>query len=179
MKYVTFDPEIHDSHKVAALMYEVDFRTFDKLFKSKNKAIQTIEKSLKKDDCIKVIFDDNDIIGLLVYYTHDRKLKTHWTPLKLLIVDILDYFVLCDIRKGDFYIAEFAVDEKYRSKGYGSKVIEDVLNYAKNNDYKRLILDVDFKNTKAKSLYERLGFKVFNKKSFLRRGMYNMEFKLS
>ena len=31
----------------------------------------------------------------------------------------------------------------------------------------------------AKALYEKMGFKVFNKKSFLKRGMYNMEFKLS
>lgn len=97
----------------------------------------------------------------------------------MLIVDILDYFVLCNIEKGDFYIAEIAVDKKYRSKGYGRKIIEDVLNHAKNNGYKRVTLDVDFRNEKAKLLYERLGFEVFNKKSFLKRGMYNMEFRLS
>ncbi|MBR6024003.1 MAG: GNAT family N-acetyltransferase [Methanobrevibacter sp.] len=179
MDYQTFDPEIHDSYKIANLMYEVDFRTFDRLFKSKDKAILAIEKSLKKDDCIKVIFDNGNIIGLLIFYTHDKRVKTNLKSFKLLIVDILDYFVLCDIKKGDFYIAEIAVDKDYRSKGYGNKIIKDVLNHAKNNNYKRVILDVDFRNAKAKSLYERLGFKVFNKKSFLKRGMYNMEFKLS
>lgn len=178
MEYQTFDPEIHDSYKIAALMYDVDFRTFDKLFKSKDIAISAIERNLKKDDCIKVIFDDGNFVGLLVFYTHDKKIKTHLNSFKLLIVDILDYFVLCDIKKEDFYIAEFAIDKNYRSKGYGSKVIGDVLNYAKDNGYNRVTLDVDFKNTKAKSLYERIGFKVFNKKSFLKRGMYNMEFKL-
>ncbi|MBR5954159.1 MAG: GNAT family N-acetyltransferase, partial [Methanobrevibacter sp.] len=69
MDYQTFDPEIHDSYKIANLMYEVDFRTFDRLFKSKDKAILAIEKSLKKDDCIKVIFDNGNIIGLLIFYT--------------------------------------------------------------------------------------------------------------
>ena len=58
----------------------------------------------------------------------------------------------------------------------------DVINYAKSKNYKRVTLDADFRNHGAKRLYERIGFKVFNKKSvkFLNfeRGMYNMELKL-
>lgn len=179
MEYVTFDPEIHDANRIATFIYDVDFRTFDRLFSSKEKAISAIEKSLEKDECIKVIYDDGCIIGMLMFFTHDKKSKTHLRPLKLLIVDILDYFVICDIKKGDFYIADLAIDENQRSKGYGTKVINDVIDYARTNNYKRVILDADFRNPKARKLYERLGFKVFNKKSFLKRGMYNMEFKLS
>ena len=33
MRYETFDPEKHDLDKVAKLTYDVDFRTFDMLFK--------------------------------------------------------------------------------------------------------------------------------------------------
>lgn len=179
MEYVTFDPKIHDSKMIAALMYEVDFRTFDKLFKSRDKAVSAIEKSLKKDECIKVIFDNDELIGMLIFYTHNRKVKSSFKSLKLLIVDILDYFVLCDIEKDDFYIAEIAIRKNYQSKGYGTKILKEVLEYAENNNYERVILDADFRNTKAKALYERLGFKVFNKKSFLGRGMYNMEFRFS
>ena len=160
-------------------MYEVDFRTFDRLFKSKDGAIAAIERSLKKDECIKIIFDNGNLIGVLIFYTYYKRLKTSLKSFRLLIVDILDYFVLCDIKNGDFYIAEIVVDKDYRSKGYGKKIITDVLNYAKDNCYGRVTLDVDFRNVKAKSLYERLGFEVFNKKSFLKRGMYNMEFRLS
>ena len=36
--------------------------------------------------------------------------------------------------------------------------------YAKGNNLKRVTLDADFRNTGAKSLYERIGFKEFNKK---------------
>lgn len=179
MEYVSFDPEIHDTNKIATFKYDVDFRTFDRLFKSREKAISAIEKSLKKDQCIKVIYDNGNIIGMLMFYTHDRKCKTHFSSLKLLIVDVMDYFVICDIKKDDFYIAEIAIDKNQRSKGYGTRVIRDVIDYAQKNRYKRVILDADFRNPKAKSLYEKLGFKVFNKKSFLKRGMYNMEFKLS
>lgn len=179
MKYVNFNPQIHDMNKIATFRYNVDFRTYDKIFNSKEKAINAIKKSLKKDDCIKVIYDNEKIVGMIITYTHDKQPKLGFNSLKLLLVGILDYFVICDIKKDDLYIAEIAIDENQRSKGYGTKVITDVITYAENNGYKRVILDADFRNSKAKALYERLGFKVFNKKSFLKRGMYNMEYKLS
>lgn len=179
MEYVTFDPQIHDVNKIATLKYNVDFRTYDKLFDSKEKAIAALEKNLKKDECIMVIYDNKNIVGMLIVYTYDKQPKTHFNSLKLLIVSILDHFVICDIKKDDLYIAELAIDESQRSKGYGTKVIKDVIDYAQKNGYKRVILDADFRNPKAKALYERLGFKVYNKKSFLKRGMNNMEFKLS
>ena len=163
MEYVTFDPKIHDTNKIATFIYASDFRTFDKLFSSKDKAVSTIEKSLKKDECIKVIYDDGNVIGMLRIYSHDKKSKTYFNSIKLLIVDVWDYLVICDIKEDDLYIAE----------------IITLLLFLVQNKYKRVILDADFRNTKAKELYERLGFKVFNEKSFLKRGMYNMEFKLS
>ncbi len=178
MKYVDFNPKIHDVNKIATLQYQVDFRTYDKLFNSKEKAIETLAKNLEKDECTKVIYDNEDIIGMLVIYTHDKKHKTRFNSLRLLIVEIWDYFVICDIEKDDLYIAEIAIDENQRSKGYGTKIIEDIIAYAQKNGYKRVILDADFRNPKAKALYEKIGFKVYNKKSFLKRGMYNMEFKL-
>lgn len=178
MEYLNFNPQIHDITKIATLKYNVDFRTYDKLFCSKEKAIAALEKNLKKEECIKVIYDNENIIGMLVAYTHDNQPTFHFSSIKLLIVDILDYFVICDIEKEDVYIAEIAIDENQRSKGYGTKVIKDVIDYAQKKGYKRVILDADFRNPKAKALYERLGFEVYNKKSFLKRGMYNMEFKL-
>lgn len=179
MEYVTFDPKIHDVNKIATLRYNVDFRTYDKLFDSKEKAIAAIAKNQENDRHTKVIYDNENIIGMIIIYTHDNHPKTQFNSLKLLIVSILDHFVICDIKKDDVYIAEIAIDENQRSKGYGTKVIKDIIGCAQKNGYKRVILDADFRNPKAKALYERLGFKVYNKKSFLKRGMYNMEFKLS
>jgi hypothetical protein len=46
MKYETFDPEKHDLDKVAKLTYDVDFRTFDMLFKNPDDAVKAIEKDL-------------------------------------------------------------------------------------------------------------------------------------
>ena len=183
MKYETFNPDIHDTYKVARLVYDVDFRTFDMLFKTDESAIKTIQKDLYKreiDDYFKVILNDEDeIIGMLIIYTSKTSHKFYLKSLRLLIVDILDHFVLCDIEDNDFYIAEIAIDESMRGKGLGKTVLLDAIEYARKKGYYRVILDADFRNTGAKSLYERMGFKEFNKKRvkfpFFERGMHNME----
>lgn len=183
MRYETFNPKIHDVHKVARLVYDVDFRTFDMLFKNPNDAVEAIANDLMKNKIeyhFKIILDDDDnILGILKVYTYETPHKFHFKSIKLIIVDILDHFVLCDIEKDDFYLAEIAIDESLRGQGLGRKVIFDAVDYAKSKNYKRVILDADFRNKGAKSLYENLGFTVFDKKSLklgsFERGMYNME----
>lgn len=183
MIYETFNPEIHDVFKVAKLFYDVDYRTFDMLFKTPEKAIETIAKDLPKrglGDYIKVILnDDSEIIGVLMIYTTETSHKFYFKSPKLLIVDILDHFVLSDIESDDLYLAEIAIDESLRGHGLGRRVVCDVIAYAKSKNYRRVTIDADFRNSGAKALYERIGFKEFNKKqvkigSFIR-GMTNME----
>ena len=183
MKYEIFNPRIHDIYKVAKLFYDVDFRTFDMLFKSEEKAIECIAKDFKKektDDMFYVILDDeNDIIGLLMLYTSKTSHDLYFNSPKLVIVDILDHFVLCDINDDDLYLAQIAIDPKMRGQGLGRKVILEVIDYARSKGYKRVTIDADFRNEGARKLYERIGFKEFNKKqvkigSFVR-GMHNME----
>ena len=184
--YETFNPEIHDVSHVARLVYDVDCRTFDMLFKSDTQAINAISRYLKKNDvndCFKVILDDcGDIIGYVSIYLYGDRHKFHLKSLRLHIVDILDHFVLCDIEEGDLYLAEVAIEESQRGKGLGRKVICDVIDYARSKGYSRVILDADFRNKGAKRLYESIGFREFNKKRVkigsFERGMHNMEFNL-
>lgn len=183
MRYENFDPKIHDTYKVAKLVYDVDFRTFDLLFKNEDKAISTIEKDLRKHEpegTFKVILDENDeIIGMLMAYISEMPYDFRFKSLKLIIVDILDYFVLCDIEKDDLYVAEIAIDDSLRGQGLGKQVLLDVIDYAKSKNLNRVILDADFRNVGARKLYERMGFKEFNKKRLkiasFERGMHNME----
>ena len=181
--YQSFNPQIHDVSKVAELVYDVDFRTFDLFYKDNKKAIKDIKKDLirrKNNELFKVIINENnDITGIIECYTSKTGHSFNIKPLRLFLVDILDYFVLCDIKGDDFYIAEIAVDKNLRGSGIGRSVLNDAIAYAKAHDFRRVILDVDFRNPGAKSLYESLGFKVFNKKRVkiagFERGMYNME----
>ena len=182
MRYETFDPKRHDVRKVAKMVYDVDFRTFDMLFKSSDTAIDRIYKSLLDEDLetFTVILDgDDNIIGMLIYYMDKFPVHFNFKSLRLLIVDILDYFVLCDVKPGDLYIAEIAIDDSLRGQGLGRKVLFEVIEYAREKNMNRVILDADFRNVGARKLYEKLGFKEFNKKrvKFLNfeRGMHNME----
>ena len=183
MKYENFDPQIHDTHKVATYVYDVDFRTFDLLFKNKDKAISTIENDLKKhepNNNFKVILDDDgELIGMLMAYISKMPYDLRLKSLRLIAVDVLDYFVLCDIDEDDLYVAEIAIDDSLRGQGLGRQVLFDVIDYAKSKNLNRVILDADFRNVGAKKLYERLGFKVFNEKKVkigsFERGMQNME----
>lgn len=183
LRYETFDPTRHDLLKVAKLVYDVDFRTFDMLFKTPESAIKTIAKDLPKrglEEYFKVILDDEDeIIGILMVYNSRVSHRFYLKSPRLLIVDILDHFALADIEKDDLYLAELAVDSKLRGQGIGKTVVCDVIDYARSKNYKRVTLDADFRNVGAKRLYEKIGFKQFNKKSVkigrFERGMYNME----
>lgn len=184
--YETFNPKIHDVCRVAKLVYDVDYRTFDMLFKSDRQAIEAISKYLMKmklNAYFKVILDDgHNIIGYVSIYLHDSRHKFHLKSLRLYIVDILDHFVLSDIEEGDLYLAEIAIDESQRGKGLGRRVVCDVIDYARSKDYSRVILDADFRNVGAKKFYESIGFEEFNKKRVkiggFERGMHNMEFNL-
>ena len=160
----------------------MDFRTFDMLFRDETSAVNAIEKSLYKrvNDYFKVVLDDEDeIIGMLIAYTYETSHKMYLGSFRLIVVDVLDHFVLCDIEKDDFYIAEIAIDESMRGQGMGRAVLLDAIEYARKKGYRRVILDADFRNAGAKSLYERLGFREFNKKRVkigsFERGMHNME----
>ena len=184
MRYETFNPKNHDLNKVAKLVYDVDFRTFDMLFKNQQSAIRTIAKDLPKrglGDFFKVILDDDgEIIGILMVYNSKVSHKFYLKSPKLLIVDILDHFALADIEENDLYLAEMAIDSRLRGHGIGRKVVCDVIAYAKSKGYTRVTIDADFRNDGARRLYERIGFKQFNKKrvKFLNfeRGMYNMQY---
>lgn len=183
MRYENFNPKKHDVLKVAEFVYDVDFRTFDMLFKNSNDAISTIAEDLKKHEPsgnFKVIYnDENEIIGMIMVYISKMPYDFRLKSLKLIIVDILDYFVLCDIKKDDLYLAEIAIDSSCRGKGFGREVLMDVIEYARSKNLNRVILDADFRNTGAKKLYEQMGFNEFNKKrvkiASFERGMHNME----
>ena len=80
MRYETFDPQKHDLTQVAKLVYDVDFRTFDMLFKTPESAVRCIAKDLPKrglGDYFKVLLDDDGKIigglGVIENDFHDRK----------------------------------------------------------------------------------------------------------
>lgn len=63
------------------------------------------------------------------------------------------------IENGYVYIANVIVDEKYRGKGYGRRLCETLLAWAKKKGGHTSFLQVIQDNMIAVNLYEKLGFK--------------------
>ena len=63
-------------------------------------------------------------------------------------------------------IIDVVIDEEYRRKGYGQRLVEFVIH---NNLGKRIILEVSVNNKAAIGLYNKLGFREIN----TRKGYYN------
>ena len=200
-----FNPEIHDVYKVAELIYDVDYRTFVQVFKTKEEGVEAIKNRLisidfadegeDENELFYVFFDDEDveekeIIGMFnggkgVQHSLFGDIKKQFKNLKfsealgLSKVSFMDNFVLVDVEDDDFYIAELAICSNQRGKGYGNQALDQLIQLARDLDCRRVVLDADFRNDGAFRLYKSKGFKVFNKKSFgfpgKKRGMRNME----
>lgn len=206
MIFRDFNPAVHDIYKVAELSYDVDYRNFNHVFKSKEEGVEAIKERLifdfaegiDENDLFYVFFDDEDreekeIIGMFnggkgVKYSYLKEILFLFKNLKfsqalaLSKVSFMDYFVLVNVEDDDFYIGELAICSNQRGKGYGKEALDQLTQLGKDLNCKRVILDVDFRNDKAYKLYHSKGFRVFNKKSlnFLskkKREMKHMELK--
>jgi ribosomal protein S18 acetylase RimI-like enzyme len=194
MKFEKLDIRKHSSKKVAELIYETDRDIFNFFYGTKANTSNILEKLVMigennwGNEHINVITQGERVIGILLYSIGQHKmgeLKVLFKNLKLmdalrfLLIDLKDNLILSDLKKGDFYLAGLAVDEKVRGEGVGGILLEQAINMARQRGCKRVVLDVALDNPGARRLYERTGFKVFNKKSFpwfrRRIGMFNME----
>jgi len=201
MKLLKLDINKHDLNKVSELIYDTDAETFNFYFKNKKNTAQRILKIVKQRDNsmgYKNIYvatqeEDNNISGILVAYigreySFKNDLKTYFNALnpfdalKFLIFDIIDHFILADLKNDDFYLAAVAVNEDFRGKGIGTFILEKSKELARKKGCKRVVLDVDLENNGALRLYERFGFNIYNKKSIRwfhgEKGAYNMDYLL-
>ena len=196
MKYEKLDLSKHSAYKAAELLYETDRVIFNFFYRNKSNTAKILEKlitlgnnSLGHEN-IYVVTQNESVIGVLLYSigNHQKlgELKFHFHNLNLVdafiffLIALKDSFILSHLKKCDFYLAGIAVDKKFRGQGVGSLILEQAIDMARKKGCKRVVLDVNMDNMGAKRLYEKNGFKVFDKRSYPwfggRIGMFNMEF---
>jgi L-phenylalanine/L-methionine N-acetyltransferase len=56
------------------------------------------------------------------------------------------------------YLGSVAVHPNFASKGYGIKMMQEIIEFSKTNQYKRIELSAGVKNEKAIALYKKVGF---------------------
>lgn len=91
-------------------------------------------KSLDKNKTILLYLKDDEVVGLTLMVVSEGLVST-------------------------MSISDLIVDSKYRNKGYGSYILEDSINYAKERKFKNVCLQVFTNNTVAKNMYLKRGFK--------------------
>ncbi|MFQ3171553.1 MAG: ribosomal protein S18 acetylase RimI-like enzyme [Oleispira sp.] len=141
---------------------------------SKEKRILLLKKCFILDYVIGAIYKDK-LIGLAGFQTPEGSLTSGITYSELL--SQLGFikgnwaaviFSLYE-RKAAFeelIMDGIAVHSDARGEGVGSHLLKEVAKYAKEHKFDRVRLDVIDINTKAKILYERMGFKSVKTESF-------------
>ncbi len=60
-------------------------------------------------------------------------------------------------------IVAFVIDKKYQSRGFGTIVINEILEYSKNSNHNSVQLEVRCSNIRAQKFYQHFGFQIVNK----------------
>jgi len=132
----------------------------------KDKILQTLDKYICMDinrlsyNNIWIYEIQNQVVGLILSYDSNR-VKELDSPIlehlssKNIFLDAFDKECFAD----EFYIDTLSVLEDFQGRGIAKELFSFIEKHAKELAYKKLSLLVDFDNTKALRLYEKIGFK--------------------
>ncbi len=193
----------HNPQMVSELIFETDKGLFGKfLDKNRTDAVTKLknliiaQNNAYSHENIYVAEDEKGAIkGVLVAFRGDeiffmKELKVFRDTLEfknflkiMMIKPIYDKITASTIENDDFYIGNVAVNPDMRGQGIGTEILNDSLKIAREKNCKRVLLDVVFKNVKAKKLYLKLGFLVCGEKKYKwlsdDEGTYGMDYSLT
>jgi Acetyltransferase (GNAT) family. len=151
MKFELFDSKKHPIDEIANIIYDIDFRTYEMFYKNKKSTIKDISKLLLKDDYSEnfyVIKIKDEVVGIITFWVNEGHshidLFKSFIPLRLFIIYFMQYSVVNDVNPGDIHITELGISSKCRGKGIGSKVINEVLAYGRQNNFKKSYIGCRF-----------------------------------
>lgn len=121
------------------MIVEVDRSNFELINKLEN-AFSTV---FSYKDYILNDFKNNIFSKYFIYFDKSN------------IIGFVNYYEIYD----KIEIANIYVDEMNRSKKIGSKMIEYLINLAKQKNVENITLEVNINNVVARKLYEKYGFK--------------------
>jgi len=152
-----------------ATLYESAFGPkFTVAVPERSKRIEILQRSFSPE--FSFVVCDADVVVGLAGFKNDRGSLTGALGLRGLI-DVLGVFsgiraaILFSVleRKpvpDELVMDGIVVDERYRGKGIGSRLLDAVLGFAAKNGFKQVRLDVIDSNPRARKLYEQKGFEA-------------------
>lgn len=133
------------------------------------KAKKIIEASMNTDYCFSAT-SESELIGCIAFQIGEKNFLSFSLRNLVLIYGIWGGIkravklstLTHKTAKDEVYIEAIAVDEDFRGRGIGRKLINEVLEYGRKNNYKTLSLEVINTNPRAETLYKNIGFRVIN-----------------
>ena len=164
----------HQRRKAAELFEEAFGGKFGVAIPGKELRLNLFEKLLNGEFalCAKV---DDELVGLVGFQTKKGSLTDGFTLFSIVkslgfwrglwAAAVLSIYERTPAR-GQFILDGIAVSTSTRGRGIGTRLLEEVLKFAKEQGYETVRLDVVDTNPRAKSLYERCGFKAVRNEHF-------------
>jgi ribosomal protein S18 acetylase RimI-like enzyme len=166
---------LKDEHrmKAAEIYTEAFYPKYARFVKDKTKVIRLIETDLVNGYAI-CAYHDGDLVGLagihhnnrtLVEFRYKTFLKVFGFP-GIFAYPMLMLFYNRKPKQDELLMDGIAVSREMRGKGAGTKLLKTVFDFAVENGYKSVRLDVIDTNPRAKALYERMGFQTVKTRSY-------------
>ena len=165
-----------ESFKIRAseLVYKAFQKKINSVIKEKEKAIRIIAKSINYSAGFYAVYE-NSLIGMAGTQSKvNRFIKVKFSYFheeygffKALIKKIyFNFDSLGTIKKDELELTALSVQKEMRGKKIGTKLINNIIIYAKNRGYNKLKLTVVDTNPLAKKLYETIGFTIHKTKKY-------------
>ena len=132
----------------------------------RNKILETLDLYISMDinrisyNNIYTYKIENELAGLIIAY-NSNKIKELDTPILNHLKSKNMFFKSFDKEcfKDEFYIDTVSVFEKFQGNGIAKELFIFIEKKAKDLDFKKVSLLVDFENPKALKLYKKIGFR--------------------
>ncbi len=174
--YLPMSLEKHNPEQIAGLIYESSPELFFLMFGSHGiqNLIQLVQGSENRFSYqhVRVAQVSDQVVGIAVIVPAERlsvntdlKRLNYRQQLRVGFVKrfILPFVLQQYYPQGSFYINSLAVSSRYRNQGIGKQLLSNCIDEAANHSGS-VYISVDVSNSRAKKLYESMGFQVVKEK---------------
>ncbi|CAN1213081.1 GNAT family N-acetyltransferase [Tumidithrix helvetica PCC 7403] len=160
--------------EAAEMFYEAFGQKIRPQFGSKESAIAIFRKAIDPELTMVALCQDR-FVGLAGLRYDDRSFLQFnlsiFTEELGTIKGTLSFFLYTSfkhrVRQGELFLDALVVQDSARGQGIGTFLLQEIFEFARQNQFDRIRLDVAAANSSARRLYERMGFTCFKTRSYL------------
>lgn len=173
---ITRDYSKDQKEEIAELLYnafEKELKYIEIRAKSREQAIRIMKASINYENFVYATHN-NQVIGLAGIIDSEKKayhfswklLRKEFSFLGVLRRSVVQFFSKEKLKSSELYLCAIAVAASARGKGIGTSLIHYTFDFAKENGYKAILLNVNDSNERAHKLYKKMGFIDDKKRNF-------------